>query len=55
MARSNSLFLLIVALFFISFIGYTILIDQPELNMVWYASAAAGILLFIVRIARGDD
>lgn len=55
MTRSNTVYLLIVALFFVSFIGYLILIAQPALNLVWYTSAALGIVLFIVRIARGDD
>jgi hypothetical protein len=55
MTRSNSLFLLIVACFFISFIGYIILIDQSVLNPLWYGSALLGIILFIVRIVRGDD
>jgi hypothetical protein len=55
MARSNTLFLLIIACFFIAFIGYLLFIDQAFLNPVWYLSAALGIVLFMIRIARGDD
>lgn len=55
MIRSNTLYLSIVVLAFISFVGYVALQDVSALNPVWYFSAALGIILFIIRIIRGDD
>lgn len=55
MTRSNTLYISIIVLFFISFVGYVALQNVALLNPVWYFSAALGIILFIIRIMRGDD
>ena len=52
MARSNLLYLFIVLVFAIPFIGAMFIKDA---TIVYALCIAIGIILFIVRIFRGDD
>jgi hypothetical protein len=54
MNKSDTSFLFTVFFFTIGFLGFLLSAQQP-MNLIWYACLAAGVLLFIFRIARGDD
>jgi len=52
MTRSNLLYLLIVLVFAIPFIGAMLVTNA---TLLYTICIGAGIILFLVRILRGDD
>jgi hypothetical protein len=54
MNKSDMSYLLTVLFFALGFIGFAIFADQG-MNTMWYAALAMGIVLFLLRIGRGDD
>jgi hypothetical protein len=52
MSRSNILYVLIIVLFAIPFIGAMFITDA---TLLYAVCLAFGVILFLVRILRGDD
>ena len=54
MNKSDISYLVTVLFFAFGFIGFLLFAGQ-DMNTIWYSCLAAGIILFILRIGRGDD